>query len=146
MEFYGATIDPGVNIARAVWINHELIDISTFKLIGKTDEDKIRYIHTNYHDPWSHLHIIIEDSHFYGDVTSCASAASGALMTLTKIIGALTYYYSYTRVELVKPQVWKGQLNNKQLRIILQKKFNFIARNDHEANAYGLGLWKQGLL
>jgi hypothetical protein len=76
-----------------------------------------------------------------------ASGARGDIFTTAKIAGALVFFFLANRNKIlfVQPIKWKGQVNNKQLRRILQIKFNFIASNDHEANAFGIGLWAMGM-
>jgi hypothetical protein len=85
---------------------------------------------------------------FGGSAVSYASASQGDLFRLAMQIGGLIrdFKNAGARVFLVSPRRWKGQLNYEQLRHILAIKFFFIAKNDHQASAYGIGLWAKGLL
>lgn len=93
--------------------------------------------------------VIIEDVELWsGSAVSYASATQGDTFRLAMQIGALINDYRNARcnIYLVSPRRWKGQLNYEQLRFILSHKFKIITKNDHEASAYGIGLWAKGLL
>lgn len=150
-DFYGITIDPGIHTAIAFWRGRELYKIITLNFIGSNDSEYIKDMCSKL-GQFSFFGIdhtaVIEDVRlFTSSATSMASGARGNLITLAKIAGVMGFWCSLRgfKVEYVLPQTWKGQLNYKQLRSILKLKFNFIAKNDHEAAAYGIGLWKLDL-
>lgn len=146
MEFTGATIDPGIHTAYAKWENGKLSDLFTINLKGENDVEYIESLNNRFPRDWMPV-VVIEDVRlFTGSAKSMASGARGNLITLSKIVGAIAFICSSLRmqVEFVNPQTWKGQLNYKQLRRILKVKYGFTAKNDHEASAYGMGLWKMG--
>lgn len=91
--------------------------------------------------------VIIETVELWGgSAVSYASASTGDLFRLAMQIGALIYCFKQcgNRVFLVSPRRWKGQLDYRQLRFILKTKFGFTASNDHQASAFGIGLWAKG--
>jgi hypothetical protein len=147
MVFSGATIDPGIHTAIAKWNCNTLTSIKTINLKGSNDAELLQDLANKIHDPDTHAEVIIEDVRlFTSSAISLASGARGNLTTLAKIAGAIAFYYSYSGVSFVNPQKWKGQLNYDQLRRILKIKFKYIARNEHEASAYGIGMYVQGKL
>ena len=98
------------------------------------------------YDPAYHGVVIEGVGLFAGSAVSHASAARGNLFLLSYIVGALIYHFIDSNPIIVQPQAWKAQLNYEQLRYILEKKFRFIASNDHIAAAVGIGYWAKGEL
>jgi hypothetical protein len=151
VEFSGVTIDPGEYTAFAIWDKSRLKHIFTYDLSSATDAGRIDKLSKLYGDARLHFpskQVIIEDQSLWtGSAKSMASGARGDIFTTAKIAGVLAFFFlgNKNKVSFVQPITWKGNLNNKQLRRILQIKFNFIPNNDHEANAYGIGLYAQDL-
>jgi hypothetical protein len=153
MGFSGVTIDPGEFTAFAIWENSKLKDIFTYDLSGgTTDVGRIFRLSKLYGDnrlhlPWQYRVVIEDQAIWMSSAKSLASGARGDIFTTAKIAGALCLFFSQQRhrILFVQPIVWKGNLKNKVLRRILEIKFNYVARNDHEANAYGIGLYTMGI-
>lgn len=148
-----ATIDPGMTTAIQYWNKgipgnkaiHKITEEYADSLLGK------RLFHlTEKMDFRGIDYAIIEAMDFrMGSAKSMASAGRGDLSSLAYIIGAITQRASMSNTSVLEPVKycqWAGQLNYKQLRIILLKKFGFISKNNHEAAAYGIGLWAKGEL
>jgi hypothetical protein len=78
-------------------------------------------------------------------VMSFTSAVSGSLFIPAYLIGAYCYIAESMRQKyyLLDPN-WRGQLNEEAMRNILQIKFNYIAKNEHLADVYGMGQWLLG--
>jgi hypothetical protein len=146
-----ATIDPGITTAIQYWnagvpgekIVHKIPDSLLEKEMGTrldalTINMNFRYV--NY--------IIVEAMDFrMWSAKSMASAGRGNLSLLAYIIGAISHRAILDNAKVLDPvsyTQWAGQLTYKQLRIVLEKKFGFIAKNNHEAAAYGIGLWARG--
>lgn len=153
MGFSGVTIDPGVHTAIVGWHFGKMIWIYTISLSGSGDSELLLDLR---HKLEGHCNaqyiretrVIIEDVGLWtGSATSMASGARGNLTTLAKIAGALAFYFMPLNiVEFITPMKWKGNLSNKQLRMVLKQKFNIETKNAHEASAMGLGLYMDGLL
>lgn len=78
-------------------------------------------------------------------VLSFASATSGSLIFPSMLIGAYISVCHWFRQKyfIIDPK-WRGQLNDTELRNILELKFGYIAKNEHLADVRGMGLWLSG--
>jgi hypothetical protein len=144
--FSGVSIDPGSHTAFAIWDKGRLDVVFTFDLgNGVCDSMRIKTLRCLLKSSplKSDMFAVVEDqSVWFASPRSMASAARGDIMTPAKIAGALGFYFTY--VMYVQPIVWKGNLDNTALRYILKNKFGYTEKDDHEANAIGIGLWKMG--
>jgi hypothetical protein len=133
------TIDPGDNTAICEWIDGKMTDLITIEKCLSNSP----IIHI-----FSSSFVIIENVELWGGSSvSYTSAARGDLFKLAMVVGVLINNYKKCgcSIYLVSPRKWKGQLNQEQLQHILSEKFKFKARNEHEASAYGIGLWAAGM-
>lgn len=135
------TIDPGDHTGVCLWNAGNLREFYTIGDCLKNPEKAFGVLYNR--------HVIFEEVELWsGSSVSFASASRGDLFKLAYLIGAYvnTVQHSGGHAYLVSPRRWKGQLNYKQLRHILDKKFSITVNTDHEASAVGIGLWAKGLL
>jgi hypothetical protein len=146
-----ATIDPGITTAIQYWND----GVPGDKVVHKVPESKMDSAMGNRLDfltakmNFRHVqYVIIEAMDFrMGSARSMASAGRGNLSLLAYIIGAISHRAIIDNAIVLDPVTysqWAGQLTYKQLRIVLEKKFGFVSKNNHEAAAYGIGLWARG--
>lgn len=90
-------------------------------------------------------HVVLEMPGLWsGSAMSQAAAARGDLTSLAYLVGVLSTVRPRAIVRLVAPGEWKGQLPKDVVisRIRRAWKYNGDIR-DHEADAWGIGLWLQ---
>lgn len=99
----------------------------------------------------SHVNqIVIERPILFGGAKGRAVAASGDLIKLAMITGMLfaIAYERTSRIRLVAPNEWKGQLPKSvceaRIRKKLGKSFPEGRQSEHAIDAIGIGLWYQG--
>jgi len=137
-----ATIDPGAHTAICYWQDGEVVEREIFNNF---------FVHPPFSllkSKYGNCKIIIEGVELWGSsAISYASGTSGDLFKLAYTVGCLITLFREINclVYIVSPRRWKGQLDYKKLRHILESFFQFEAKNDHEASAYGIGLWAKGV-
>jgi hypothetical protein len=139
------TIDPGVNIGIARWVAGKLEGVRT-EVIKSREPTVIAYEIQNIL-LFGATGILIESVELRtGSSVSMAAGARGDLFVLEDIVAMFIYSYRNYDIRKVPPSAWKGQLSDDQLRYVLKKKFNYTAKNCHEACAVGIGYYAKGLL
>lgn len=89
--------------------------------------------------------IAIERPETWGSYKSQASRGSGDLQLLTLIVGALTYWATWSStlnphdVQLIKVTTWKGQLPKRVIQERMEEKYGCKFGSEHAADAVGIG-------
>jgi hypothetical protein len=140
------TIDPGIHTTVARWINGEFQNVQNYVFKSRLPNKMALEIEYNF-SLWNTTGILIESVELRpGSQVSYCAGVAGDLFLLDGIVNMFIYAYRRTDIRKVLPRIWKGQLSDEQLRYILEKKFKYKAKNNHEACAYGIGQFAKGNL
>jgi hypothetical protein len=151
------TVDPGMNTGWAFWQYGKLPN-STGVFRQAREHKKVLPIADQLYSMWEQFRsllsvtepeiVIIENANFWAhSAASHAAMFSGDLRKLLFIIGGycLLCGQAGARWELVEPQRWKGQLDDKALKARIKRRIGREYKQ-HEQEAVGLGLWRAGTL
>lgn len=151
------TVDPGVNTGIAVWKSREspvcgweLICSAVIRTYEKDTDIQLRQIfdlfldQINLHKP---SHVTLEGIQDFGTMKSQVAFRRGNLSKVSYIVGGLFALCTTQGItcNIVLPSQWKGQMNDKVLARRVERLMGQTYR-DHELQAVGIGLHKQGVL
>jgi hypothetical protein len=146
------TIDPGIHTAVAIWYSDTKYPAELFTVNEKGIIQNARKAFRECMELISNPNLyktFIEGVRVYGSsAKSVTSATRGDLQELAYRVGALNALFSSETgsVEIIQPNEWKGQLDDRALRLRIKRATGIRPNNPHEAATVGMGLALRGWL
>jgi hypothetical protein len=147
------TVDPGVNVGFAVWVDGSLVRYGSLNRIKRltwqqaVEEMAIRF-KTTILDGHLPNRVVCESPEFMQSTTGLVSARRGDLVKLAEVYGVLWGVCVSRGVPFVSIRIgdWKGQLSKSE-STERTARLTGIKANEHAMDAIGIGLhWRKSRL
>lgn len=144
------SVDPGMNLGWAYWVEGDLIDYGQITAKHRTLAEDLFYLFHEFDDVALRLQpekVLIEYPNVWeGSAVSAAAQASGDLLKLAAIVGGIGAISAChgADVAYVLPGKWKGQMGKDAVKMRVRRALGVEERSSHMNDAIGIGLWSFG--